>query len=190
MYKLLLCIHMYIMCIIYYIQYTIHCMFYIVCTYITYDITDTIYYIVYSIFDTRYEIRVTIWCILYTLHSIHFDITLNVFQYSVLFAICGSSGRNWGVGGRGKARWTQASYGQPTASHECEQYQPPENQKKQNLVKWVTRHVLHSCSDLSCFGFLGFLYGFVLLWGSPFGLFGFCCFLDGFHAFSLCSSML
>ena len=35
-----------------------------------------------------------------------------------------------------------------------------------------------------------FLYGLVLLWGSPFGLFGFCGFLNGFHEFSLCSSML
>ena len=92
--------------------------------------------------------------------------------------------------GRGRARWTQSSYGQPTASHECEQYQTTRKHKNQNLVKWVTRHVLHSCSDLSCFSFLGFLYGFVLLWGSPFGLFGFCCFLNGFHEFSLCSSRL
>ena len=58
----------------------------------------------------------------------------------------------WRLGG-GRARWTQSSYGQPTASHECEQYQPPENQKNLNLVKWVTCHVLHSCSDLWFFCF-------------------------------------
>ena len=40
---------------------------------------------------------------------------------------------------------------------------PPENQNNQNLVKWVTRHVLHSCSDLWFFWFF-LLFSMVLLY--------------------------
>ena len=70
----------------------------------------------------------------------------------------------WGAGGQGGHNLHMGSRLHPMNVNSTK---PPENTKKLNMVKWVTRHVLHSCSDLSCFGVLGFLYGFVLLWGSP-----------------------
>ena len=104
-----------------------------------------------------------------------------------IHVLCNISVWRWGGGGQGGHNLHMGSRLHPMNVNSTKS---PENTKKLDLVKWVTRNVLHSCSDLSCFGFLGFLYGFVLLWGSPFGLFGFCCFLNGFHEFSLCSSML
>ena len=126
-------------------------------------------------------------CIIYfSLHALLHH-SKYFFQYSVLLAICGSSGRNWEVGGRGRARWTQASYGQPTASRECEQYQTT-----RKPTKTKSGQVGHPpCSpellrSLVLLFFFGFLNGFALLWGSPFGFFDFFWFLDGFHEFSLC----
>ena len=105
----------------------------------------------------------------------------HIFQYSVLLAICESSWRNWRVGGRGRARRTQALYGQPTASHECEQYQTTRKPKKTKSGQ--VGHPPCSPQLLRSLVFLVLLVmfnGFALLWGSPFGLFGFCLFSQWF----------
>ena len=70
------------------------------------------------VLDTSYYMMCIIYSSLYTL-----------LYHSKCFSIFGSACNlriQWeelGGGGRGRARWTQALYGQPTASHEYEQYQ-------------------------------------------------------------------
>ena len=78
---------------------------------------------------------------------------------------------------------------QPTASHECEQYQTI--RKPTKIKVWSSGSPAMFSIVAQIFGFsFGFLNGFALLWGSPVGLFDFCGLLNGFHEFSLCNSML
>ena len=100
------------------------------------------------VLDTSYYMMCIIYSSLYTL-----------LYHSKCFSIFGSACNlriQWeelGSGGRGRARWTQASYGQPTASRECEQYQ---------TTRKPTKTKIWSSGSPAMFSIVAQIFGFFL----------------------------